>query len=807
MRLQFNITGMTCAACQASVERAARTVPAVQSAQVNLLLSTLTVEGADGLTADPLIQAVTKAGYGISLAGSAPRSRLPQDDSAPKQLKKRFLVSLVWLCPLLVLAMGPMLGLPLPIPAAVSLSVQLVMTLAVCWLNRAFFVQGLKHVRAGSPNMDSLVALGSGAAVLSGIIGLCWPQFSAPVYFESAAMILTLVTLGKWLEARAKAQTSGAVFSLVALFPARASVRRERSEQQLAPSAVRVGDILLWRAGTRAAADGVVIAGSGAADESAVTGESMAQEKLPGSPVTAGTLLVSGYVEVRVERAGQDTTLSKMIQLVERAAGEKAPVARLADRVSAVFVPVVLGIALVTLAVWCVAGFTLSQAVTAAISVLVISCPCALGLATPAAIMVGIGQAAKNGILIKSAEILEKAHLINAVILDKTGTVTTGKMQVARVCPTQIPQEELLRLAASLEQFSDHPFALALRMYQAEKQSLLPAEKFQTIPGRGVQAVIAGNTVSGGNLEFMRERGVSLSQEVQTVPAQAAKQGCTPLFFARGTELLGSIWFSDTLKPTAKEAVALLKSLGIQVMLVTGDNAQTAAQVAQELAISEVKAGVFPHEKEALVRQLQAKSYTVAMVGDGINDAPALTRADVGIALGAGTDVAAESADMVLLREDVRSVAGAVLISRAVFRIIKQNLFWAFFYNVIGIALAAGVFYPAFGWQLSPVFAAAAMSLSSVCVVTNALRLRFLKLPYQTVSEEPEIMRKTLIIEGMMCGHCAAHVERALNALPGVQAKVDLQRKAAVVQAAQEVQDDVLRQAVENAGYEVVAIQ
>ena len=807
MRLQFHITGMTCAACQARVERAARQVPGVQRAHVNLLLNTLTVEGAAGLTAEPVIQAVTKAGYGIVLADSAPRVRLPQDDAAPKQLKKRFLYSLLWLCPLWVLSMGPMLGLPLKIPPAVSLAVQLVLTLAVCWLNRAFFVQGFKHVRAGSPNMDSLVALGSGAAVLSGIIGLCWPQFSASVYFESAAMILTLVTLGKWLEARAKAQTTGAVFSLVVLFPTQASVRRESKEEVLAPSALRVGDILLWRAGTRAAADGVVIAGSGAADESAVTGESVAQEKLPGSFVTAGTLLVSGYVEVRVARAGQDTTLSKMIQLVEQAAGEKAPVARLADRVSAVFVPTVLGIALITFAVWCVAGFTLSQAVTAAISVLVISCPCALGLATPTAIMVGTGQAARNGILIKSAEILEKAHHINAVILDKTGTVTTGKMQVARVCPACVSPEELLRWAASLEQFSDHPFALALRTYPAEKQPLLPAVQFQTIPGRGVQAVVAGDRLVGGNLEFMRERGVPLSPEVQAVPARAAAQGCTPLFFARGAELLGHIWFSDTLKPTAQEAVALLKSLGIKVLLVTGDNAQTAAHMAARLGISDVKAGVFPHEKEALVRQLQAGAYHVAMVGDGINDAPALARANVGIALGAGTDVAVESADMVLMQEDVRSVAGAVLISRAVFRIIKQNLFWAFFYNVIGIMLAAGVFYPLFGWQLSPVFAAAAMSLSSVCVVTNALRLRFFKLPYRAVSEEPKIMKKTLIIEGMMCGHCAAHVERALNAIAGVQAKVDLQRKAAVVQAAQEVQDAVLRQAVQNAGYEVVAIQ
>ena len=803
MQQTFTITGMTCAACQARVERAARSVSGVLQAHVNLLSHTLRVQVDGSFVREQLVAAVTKAGYGISSQQALTAGAVVDET---RQLSKRFFRSLIFLMPILVLSMGPMIGFALPVTDFISWTIQFIFTLGIVWLNKSFFTRGVKHLIAGAPSMDSLVALGSGAAVLSGILGFLFTKLNAPVYFESAAMILTLVTLGKWLEARAKEKTTGAVSALVSLWPSSVAVCRDGKEIILSSAELQPGDVVLWRAGERLAADGVVSKGSGTVDEAALTGESVPQEKTLHSVVTSGTLLVSGYLEVHVRRAGTETTLSHLIELVQTAANSKAPIARLADRVSAVFVPVVIGIAVITFLVWYFSGFAVSQAVTAAISVLVISCPCALGLATPTAIMVGTGQAAKNGILIKSAAALERAHQVKAVVLDKTGTMTYGKMQVVRVCAANGEEDALLTQALALEKSSPHPFAKALVAYaQTRQAAVLPVQDFKEIPGRGVQAVINGETVYGGNLEWMRERDITLLPQAKEQLAQAAAQGCTPLFFARGNKLLGSIWFQDILRPTAKEAVDLLKSLGVRVLLVTGDNAQVAAYVAKQVGIQEVRSGVFPHEKESLVRALQKDGTTVCMVGDGINDAPALARSDVAMTLGAATDVAMESADIVLMRDDLRAIAGAFFISRAVFSNIKQNLFWAFFYNIIGIALAAGVFYPLFGWQLSPMFAAAAMSLSSVCVVSNSLRLRFFKFPYEKGSRF--LMKKTLIIEGMMCGHCAAHVERALNALPGVQAKVDLQHKTAVVQAAQDVADDVLRQAVANAGYEVVSIQ
>ncbi len=806
MNFKFQVSGMSCVACQARVERAARAVPGVIKADVNLLQHTLIVQGASTLKASAVISAVEQAGYE---AREVTVSNETNPDLQEAQLlKKRFVKSLVLLIPLLFLAMGPMIGLSLPAPISdFSLYIQFGLTLCIVWFNRSFFSRGIRHLFSGAPTMDSLVALGSGAALLSGGIGFIFPEVSPHVYFESAAMILTLVTLGKWLEARAKEQTTRCVTALVELLPKQALVRREGKEMSVAPAALVPGDLLIWRAGQRAAADGIVRQGSGAVDESALTGESIPQDKFPGQAVSAGSLLVSGYLEVCIERSGKETTLAKMISLVQEAASGKAPIARIADRVSAVFVPIVLGIAVITCVGWLLAGQTISQAITASIAVLVISCPCALGLATPTAIMVGTGQAAKNGILVKSAAAFERACHVRAVVLDKTGTVTTGNMQVAQLIPAQATEEELVKWAASLEKNSHHPFAQALLAY-AQKQPYALAEtaNFVLVPGRGVQATSEGEVLLGGNSEFMKERGVSVP-EIPEQLARAAAEGCTPLFFAKQGNFLGSIWFRDSIKSTAAQAVSLLKSRKIRVLLVTGDNAQTASYVARQVGIAEVKAGVLPQEKEALIRQLQTQGMTVAMVGDGINDAPALTRADVGIALGAGTDVAVESADIVLMQEDLRSVAGALSISRAVFYNIRQNLFWAFFYNIVGIPLAAGVFYPFFGWQLSPMFAAAAMSLSSVCVVMNALRLRFFKLPYEPKQEEKRTMEKTLVIEGMVCGHCAAHVERALNALPGVQATVDLQHKTALVRSAQALDDETLRQAVQNAGYEVISIQ
>lgn len=550
--------------------------------------------------------------------------------------------------------------------------------------------------------------------------------------------------------------------------------------------------------------------GGGAADESALTGESVPQDKQIGMELAAGTVLASGYVEFRVERTGKDTVLAQIITLVEEAAGTKAPIAKLADRVSAVFVPAVIAVALLTLVVWLAQGMSVAFSISAAISVLVISCPCALGLATPTAVMVGTGAAARHGILVKSAAALERAHKVTTVVLDKTGTVTSGRMRVAKVIAAPgVTEEELVSQASSLEHFSQHPFARALTAYADEKNTpLFQASGFELLPGRGVQAQEGKDRLAGGNLKWMRELGVDVP-DGDSLMAAEAQAGRTPLFFVRGNRFLGVISFSDTIKPSSADAVYLLKRMRLKVILLTGDNELTARRVGETVGIDRVIAGVLPQEKEAVVRRLQDEGEIVAMAGDGVNDAPALVRADVGLALGAGTDVAVESADIVLMKDDLTGVATALQLSRAVLRNVKQNLFWAFFYNVLGIPLAAGVLYLPFGWKLSPMFAAAAMSLSSVCVVTNALRLRFFK-PAR-VSEKRKQggnkMQKTLIIEGMVCSHCAGRVERALNALPGVRAHVDLSRKAAVVESAGPVEEEALKKAVRDAGYEVVAVR
>lgn len=814
MRQVFDVTGMSCAACQARVEKAVRGCKGVSQADVNLLQNTLRV------TYDPaqvslsqLEQAVRQVGYGISArAENAPHA--PAEVSGAKavrHLKRRFVFSLFFLLPLVYVSSGPMWSLPgayyFAAHPATGALFQFLLAAPIVWLNRIFFVRGVGNLIRLSPDMDSLVALGAGASILSGVVTVLVARPGSSLYVESAAMILTLVTLGKWLEARAKIKTSDAISALVQLVPPTARVLRGEKEESVPVAQLAVGDILVVRAGERVAADAVVLDGNGAADESALTGESLPQEKAPNRPLTAGTLFVSGYVQARVERVGKDTTLSQLVALVEEAAASKAPIARLADRVSAVFVPVVLGVSFVTLGAWLLAGAQVVFALSCAVSVLVISCPCALGLATPTAIMVGLGVAAKNGVLIKSATALEKAHAVRTVVLDKTGTVTTGKMQVMRVCPAGgVSPEELVSAAASLEYQSQHPFARALVAYaHAQNRAVFQTSGFVLVPGRGVQAMQGNTQLVGGNAEFMHEQKIHLADDA-TDTLQAAQAGATSLFFARDKKFLGSIWFSDTVKEHAPQAVRLLEKLGLQTVLLTGDNAYAAQAVAKQVGISRVIAGVLPQEKEQEVRRLQT-SGPVTMVGDGINDAVALARADVGMALGTGTDVAVESADIVLMKDDLRGVAGAVLLSRAVMRNIKQNLFWAFFYNIVGIPLAAGVFYVPFGWKLSPVFAAAAMSLSSVSVVSNALRLRFFTLPEIAGKTRRNTMNKTVVIEGMMCGHCAAHVERALNALPGVLAKVDLQRKEAHIEAAAEVSDEAIKKAVQDAGYEVVAIR
>ena len=792
MRQVFEVSGMSCAACQARVERAVRALVGVSQAEVNLLQNTLVVTYDPAqLSATQIENAVRNSGYGISLRTGGPSKSSSAQAQEIRSLQCRFFTSLVFLIPLMYLSMRHT-------GAALSGWVQGGLAGIIVWLNRLFFTRGLKNLAAFAPTMDSLVALGAGAAVVSGAAAVIFSIPNTSLYFESAAMILTLVTLGKWLEARAKAKTTNAVSALVQLVPPSAHILQDNQEKTVAADTLQPGQILVLRAGERVAADAVITDGSGAADESALTGESLPQDKQVGSLLTAGTLFVSGYVQARVVRVGKETTLAQLVALVETAASQKAPIAQLADRVSAVFVPTVLGISLVTFVGWLLSGAEFSFALSCAVSVLVISCPCALGLATPTAIMVGIGVAAKNGVLIKSAAALERACSVRTVVFDKTGTVTTGKMQVSRVCAVQ-NEGELLSAAVSLEEPSPHPFARALVSYaQTKNTAVFQTSDFQPVAGRGVQALQGNIKLAGGNLAFMRELDIQVPNGEETVK-QAAKTGATPLFFARDKQFLGSIWFADTVKPHAQEAVRLLEQANLQTVLLTGDNEFAATSVSEQVGISRVIAGVLPQEKEQHVRALQ-KFGPVAMVGDGINDAPALVRADIGISLGTGTDVAVESADIVLMKDDLRKVSFALTLSRAVVRNIKQNLFWAFFYNILGIPLAAGIFYHALGWKLSPAFAAAAMSLSSLCVVSNALRLRFFTM------RRKGIMQKTLVIEGMSCGHCAAHVARALNALPGVQARVDLASKTATVQSAEPVADDVLKQAVQNAGYEVVAI-
>ena len=796
MKQTFTITGMSCAACQMHVERAVRALPGVVQADVNLLQNRLVITyNQTALTPAQIIAAVEKAGY-----GAREFKQTEQDTTLDPaaQLKHRFCYSLILLIPLMVVAMSHPAGLTW---------LQVVLTLPILWLNRVFFTRGFVQLFKRMPTMDSLVALGAASALGQSFWAWATHQHDG-LYFESAAMIVTLVTLGKWLEARAKSKTTDAISGLVKLLPVQVQIRRNGKELPVSIDQISQGDTLLIRAGQRIGADGIVVQGTGAVDEAVLTGESLPQDKQPGNLVSAGTLLVSGYLEVNVQKIGAHTLLAHMISLVEHATNSKAPVARLADKASSVFVPVVLGIALVTFLVWFLSGAGFMFALSCAVCVLVISCPCALGLATPTAIMVGMGLAAKRGILIKSAEVLERAHATHAVVLDKTGTVTTGQMQVAAVMPAPgITEENLLTDAASLEKLSAHPLAESLvkKAFSRENFCVKQVSNMQEFPGLGIRANQGQALLSGGNLKAMRAWHIEVPAGDEIVE-QAANQGQTVLFFARDHQYLGASGLSDAIKPTSKQAVSLLKQLGCQVILLTGDNAKTAEYVAQQTGIDTVKAGVLPAQKQEYLKSLQARGKIVAMVGDGINDAPSLACADVAIALGSGTEVAASSAGIVLMRPDLREVATALQLSRATLRNIKENLFWAFFYNVICIPLAAGVFYPLWGWKLHPMMAAAAMSVSSVCVVLNALRLNRFKPSFKDVARGNN-MHKVLEIKGMMCGHCAGHVSRALNSIPGVKATVDLASKTATVESASPVEDTVLMEAVKNAGYEVTAIR
>ncbi len=858
MKERFDVTGMTCSACSAHVEKAVRECPGVSQVSVNLLQNSMTVDYQEGqVTPAQIVKAVEDAGYGAAPHGgakAAAKASLPNEgEQEAKSTRFRLKVSIAFLIPLMYVSMGHMMGLPLPSflhgaeNALAFAFTQFLLVLPILYVNRKFYVVGFKTLFKGAPTMDTLIAIGSGAAMVYGIFAIYsigwglghgdWElvnRYSMDLYFESAGTILTLITVGKFLEARSKGRTSDAIAKLMDLAPKTAVLLRDGQEVEIPLEEVKSGDVLIVKAGASVPVDGRVLEGSAAVDEAAFTGESLPVEKKAGDPVTGGTVSKSGWLKMEASRVGEDTALAQIIRLVEDANATKAPIARLADKVSAVFVPAVIAIAVIAVIAWLIAGQTVEFALSIGISVLVISCPCALGLATPTAIMVGTGKGAENWILFKTAESLETIHKVDTVVMDKTGTVTEGKPVVTELRPAEgVTEEQLLLLAASVEQRSDHPLSLAVTE-RAKGMALLEAEDFQTLEGRGVSALVGGKRVLAGNRRMMEEGRVPLGR-FAALADQLAGQGQTPLFFAEETRLLGLLSVADVVKPTSRQAVEEFRALGVDVVMLTGDNRRTARAIGAQLAIPHVVAEVLPQDKEREVRRLQGQGRKVAMIGDGVNDAPALARADVGIAIGAGTDIAIESADIVLLKSDLLDAVSAVQLGRAVIRNIKENLFWAFFYNTIGIPVAAGVFFTLWGLRLNPMLGAAAMSLSSVCVVSNALRLRFFKrklhgAPAGAAPVEPELrvpseegarkieepvqerkgestMTKTLNIEGMMCAHCVAHVEKALNAIDGVSAKADLENKCAYVTLEKDVADEALSKAVEDAGYQVTGVR
>lgn len=837
MTEQFAVTGMTCAACSAHVEKAVSKLSGVQSAPVNLMLGSMTVTYDEkAVTEGDIIAAVKAAGYGASPASQTDQGQLRRDqDAALRRRKKHLIWSVVFLVPLFYLSMGHMMGLPLPqvlhMHPLLLACLQLALVIPILILNRNYFTVGFSRLVKLSPNMDSLVAVGAAAGLVYSLIEmglLAAGQVSGmpDLYFESAGMILTLVTVGKYLEERSRGKTTGAISALLALAPESAVVRRQGQELTIPTEEIVAGDTVIVRQGGRIPVDGVITDGHAAVDESAITGESLPVEKVPGDAVTSATVTSSGYLELRATRVGGDTTLSQIIRLMEEAASSKAPISRLADRISGIFVPTVMAISLTAALLWAfVGGMDVRFCLSIAIAVLVISCPCALGLATPVAIMVGTGQAAQQGILIKSAESLELLHKVQTVVLDKTGTVTMGQPRVTDIlCAPGVTEEELLCVAASAEKPSEHPLAHAIvEESQARHIPLCPVSGFRSVPGGGIRATLSGEAVLAGNAGYLAQNGVSLAA-MEADAHRLAEDGKTPLFFAESGRLLGCVAVADVVKPDSAKAIAALRRMGRRVVLLTGDNQRTANSIARQIGVDQVIAQVLPQDKAKCVAQLQQQGQRVAMVGDGVNDAPALAQADVGLAIGAGTDIAIESADVVLMKSSLLDIPAAMDLSRAVLRNIKQNLFWAFFYNSIGIPVAAGVLYPALHLTLNPMLAAAAMSLSSVCVVSNALRLRGWKPPvfpdqpaptaplpesavFQSQGKEENTVNKTIHIDGMMCTHCTGRVEKALNDLPGVEATVDLDSKSAAVTCTPDVSDDTLRQAVEDAGYHVTGIR
>ena len=813
MKLKFTVTGMTCAACSARVEKVTRQVAGVETAEVNLLAGTMAVEAESEEVAQTIVQAVTEAGYGASLAGEKKPAREETPDNGLKEMKKRIVGSSIFLVVLMYFTMGHMAGLPLPHwyhgpeNALVAALTQFFLTLPAVYLNRVYYSRGIKSLWHRSPNMDSLIAVGSGAALIYGVAALfrmayamghgdmeTVALYSENLYFESAAMILTLITLGKFLETRAKGKTGDAIRALMDLRPDSAVMLREGVEVTVPAEQVKIGDVVIVRSGGRIPVDGTVLEGRASVDQSALTGESIPVEKEPGDTVAAATVSVAGYLKIRADKVGEDTTLQQVIRMVEEAGGSKAPIARLADKIAGVFVPVVMGIAAVTFVAWMFVDGSLEHSLRAAISVLIISCPCALGLATPVAIMVGTGKGASMGVLFKNGAALEHLHKVDTVVLDKTGTLTAGKPVVTDILARR---SDLLAVAAALEKRSEHPFAAAI-LDKAAGLAVAEVEDFETIPGRGVAGTVNGIRCFGGNAKLMAEQGI----EVPEYP-ELARQGKTPLYFgaADGT-FLGAIAAADVLKPDSVPAVEAMKRQHLKVVMLTGDNEKTARAIAEKAGITEVISDVLPTDKANAIKKLQENGANVLMVGDGINDAPALVTANVGMAIGAGTDIAMESAEVVLMSGSLTGVSNAVRLSKATVRNIKQNLFWAFFYNSLGIPLAAlGV--------LNPMIGAAAMSMSSVFVVSNALRLRRFKAekfeicPVKQEIKEEINMETVINVNGMMCPHCKAMVEKVCKAVPGTQdAVVDLQAKNVTVTGNADV--DALKKAIIDAGYEVV---
>ena len=841
---QYDVTGMSCAACSNRIEKAVSKVPGVTSCSVSLLTNSMGVDG----TASPeaVIAAVEKAGYGASEKGDhgdqarekggsmAAEEESLKDKETPK-MKRRLIASLCFWIPLMYISMGHMMwNWPLPSVLAENHMamglIELLLTTIIMVINQKFFVNGFISLIHGGPNMDTLVALGAGASYGYSLYGLFAMSaaltrgdaagamsYMHEFYFESAGTILTLITIGKLLESISKGRTTDALKGLMKLAPKTATVFRDGKEEVVSVDQVRKGDIFVVKPGENIPVDGIVIEGTSAVNESALTGESIPVDKNTGDPVSAATLNQSGYLRCEASRVGEDTTLSQIIQMVSDAAATKAPIAKIADKVSGIFVPAVIGIAVVTLIVWLLAGEAIGFSLSRAISVLVISCPCALGLATPVAIMVGNGMGAKNGILFKTAVSLEETGRTQIVALDKTGTITSGEPKVTDMIPAEgISEQELLSYAYALEQKSEHPLAHAIVAKAQENVSLqkYAANEFQAVPGNGLSGKVNNCMVRGGNMKFISQ-STELSEEIQKTADRLAEEGKTPLFFARDGRLIGIIAVADVVKEDSPEAIRELQNMGIQVVMLTGDNERTAKAIGVQAGVDEVIAGVLPDGKESVIRSLKKKG-KVAMVGDGINDAPALTRADMGIAIGAGTDIAIDAADVVLMKSRLTDVAAAIRLSRATLRNIHENLFWAFIYNVIGIPLAAGVWYPIFGWLLNPMFGAAAMSLSSFCVVSNALRLNWFKMydaskdrkiKTKNNNKEDKTMTKTMSIEGMMCGHCEATVKKALEALKGVEhAEVSHTAGTAVVTLDADVSDDTLKKAVEDQDYKVTKI-